>query len=79
MPRCVKWRKSMRSKRLATLALASVLLSSCDQTPTNGNYCDLAGPLWLGSTQTIDDLMQADRDLLVSIVIHNETWADNCR
>jgi len=44
-----------------------------------GNYCDLASPLWLGSTQTIDNLMQADRDLLVGIVIHNETWADNCQ
>ena len=61
------------------LALASGLLSSCAQTPTSSNYCDLAGPLWLGSTQTIDSLMQADRDLLVGIVIHNETWADNCQ
>ena len=61
------------------LALASGLLSSCAQTPTSGNYCDLAGPLWLGSTQTIDDLMQADRDLLVGIVIHNETWSDTCQ
>jgi len=69
----------MRSKLLAMLALASGLLSGCAQTPTNGNYCDLAGPLWLGSTQTIDDLMQADRDLLIDIVIHNETWADTCQ
>ena len=60
------------------LALGSGLLSSCAQTPT-GNYCDLAGPLWLGSTQTIDTLMQEDRDLLVGIVIHNETWADACQ
>jgi len=60
-------------------ALASGLLASCAQTPTNGNYCDLAEPLWLGSTQTIDTLMQADRDLLVNIVIHNETWADTCQ
>ena len=60
------------------LALVSVLVSGCTQTPT-GNYCDLAGPLWLGSTQTIDNLMQADRDLLVGIVIHNETWADTCQ
>ena len=63
---------------MATLALASVLLAGCAQTPT-GNYCDLASPLWLGSTQTIATLMQADRDLLVGIVIHNETWADNCQ
>jgi len=69
----------MKSKLLATLASVSVLLGGCAQTPTNGNYCDLAGPLWLGSTQTIDSLMQADRDLLVGIVIHNETWADNCQ
>ena len=60
------------------LALASGLVSSCAQTPT-GNYCDLASPLWLGSTQTIDSLMQSDRDLLVGIVVHNETWADNCQ
>ena len=60
-------------------ALASVLLAGCAQTPISGNYCDLARPIWLGSTQTIDDLMQADRDLLVDIVIHNETWADNCQ
>ena len=61
------------------LALASVLPAGCAQTPTSGNYCDLASPLWLGSTQTIDGLMQADRELLVGIVIHNETWADNCQ
>ena len=61
------------------LAFLSVLLSGCAQTPTNGNYCDLAGPLWIGSTQTIDSLMQTDRDLLVGIVIHNETWADTCQ
>jgi len=61
------------------LAFLSGQLSGCAQTPTNGNYCDLAGPLWLGSTQTIDTLMQADRDLLVGIVIHNETWADTCQ
>ena len=60
------------------LALASGLLSGCAQMPT-GNYCDLARPLWIGSTQTIDTLMQADRDLLVGIVIHNETWADTCQ
>lgn len=68
----------MISKRLATLALGIALLSGCVH-PTNGNYCDLAGPLWLGSTQTIDNLMQSDRDLLVGIVIHNETWSDNCQ
>ena len=69
----------MMSKLSAMLALASALLAGCAQTPTSGNYCDLASPLWLGSTQTIDDLMQADRDLLVGIVIHNETWADTCQ
>ena len=60
-------------------ALASVLLAGCAQTTTSGNYCDLARPLWLSSTQTIDNLMREDRDLLVGIVIHNETWADNCQ
>ena len=68
----------MRLRHWAMLAFLSGQLAGCAQMPT-GNYCDLASPLWLGSTQTIDNLMQADRDLLVSIVIHNETWADNCQ
>ena len=60
------------------LAFLSGQLAGCAQTPT-GNYCDLASPLWLGSTQTIDNLIQSDRDLLVGIVTHNETWADTCQ
>jgi hypothetical protein len=69
----------MRLRRWAMLAFLGGQLAGCAQTPTNGNYCDLARPLWIGSTQTIDSLMQTDRDLLVGIVIHNETWADTCQ
>jgi hypothetical protein len=35
----------MRLRQWAMLAFLSGLLSGCAQTPTNGNYCDLASPL----------------------------------
>ena len=69
----------MTSKHWATLALASALLSGCAQTPTNGNYCDLARPLRFDSQQTIDTLMAQDRGLLVGIVVNNETWDQFCK
>ena len=69
----------MMFTRLATLAWVSALLSSCAQTPTNGNYCDLARPLQFGSQQTIDTLMAQDRGLLVGIVVNNETWDQFCK
>ena len=69
----------MKSKHWATLALGSALLSGCAQTPTNGNYCDLAKPLQFSSQQTIDTLMAQDRGLLVGIVVNNETWDQFCK
>ena len=69
----------MTSKHWATLAWVSVLLSGCAQTPTSGNYCDLARPLQFSSQQTIDTLMAQDRGLLVGIVVNNETWDQFCK
>ena len=69
----------MRLRRWAMLAFLGGQLAGCAQTPTNGNYCDLARPLQFGSQQTIDTLMAQDRGLLVGIVVNNETWDQFCK
>ena len=61
------------------LAFLGGQLAGCAQTPTNGNYCDLAKPLQFESQQTIDTLMAQDRGLLVGIVVNNETWDQFCK
>lgn len=42
------------------------------------SYCDVSSPLLFGGEETIDNLMQKDRRLLVDIMIHNQTWERLC-
>ena len=67
----------MKSKLLMTLGLLSVLLSGCAKI-TGGSYCDLAKPHLFKSSDTVDILMQYDRQLLTDTIVHNETHARIC-
>ena len=58
-----------------TLTLPTVLVSGC----VVGDYCDIASELYFGSDQTVEWLVENDRDLLEGIVIHNETTTRICR
>lgn len=55
------------------LALAAVLLAGCETVVQIDTYCDIATPQLFGSEQTIEWLLKNDRDLLVDVIVHNET------
>jgi hypothetical protein len=52
-------------------------LSGCASLTVN-NYCDIASPHYFKSSDTVDILMQYDRDLLTKTVVHNETYERIC-
>lgn len=53
------------------LGCLSVLVSGCG-IRTDG-YCDIASPLIMDSQRTVSWLVNNDRGLLVSVLVHNET------
>lgn len=55
-----------------------VLLSGCE-TINNDSYCDLTSPLYFNSTNTVDSLVDTDKELLQDIITHNETWERICK
>lgn len=59
------------------LALASVLVGGCASVTAN-NYCDIASPMHFGQQSTVDWLLRNDRQLLVEIVVNNETHERLC-
>jgi len=67
----------MKLKLLMMMGSLSVLLSGC-ATITGGSYCDLAKPHMFKSSDTVDILMQYDRQLLTDTIVHNETHARIC-
>jgi len=57
------------------LACATVLAAGCAATPSSGNYCDIAAPIWWDSAEDLD----ATPDPIVrKIVEHNETVMALC-
>lgn len=60
------------------LALLPVLLSGCARIEWADTYCDVAEIHEFGSEETIAWLLENDRDLLVSVVVHNETKERLC-
>jgi hypothetical protein len=60
------------------LVSASVLLSGCASLATN-SYCDVASPMRFGTQSTVDWLLRNDRQLLVEIVVNNETHERLCQ
>lgn len=60
------------------LVLASVLVGGCANLATN-SYCDVASPMHFGQQSTVDWLLRNDRQLLVEIVVNNETHERLCQ
>lgn len=65
-------------KRSTMLALPLALLSGCARIEFADTYCDVAEVHQFGGEETISWLLRNDRDLLVSIVVHNETRKRLC-
>ena len=61
-----------------TMALLAVPLAGCAKI-TGDTYCDIASPLHFDSEATPEWLLKHDRDLLVDIVVHNETNERLCK
>ena len=60
------------------LALPLALLSGCARIEWSDTYCDVAEIHKFSSEETIAWLLENDRDLLVSVVVHNETKERLC-
>lgn len=58
------------------LGLLSALLSGCARVTTE---CDWTRIIRFSSQQTIDWLLQNDRQLLAEVVAHNEAKQEVCR
>lgn len=55
---------------------ATALLAGCE-TPS-GDYCDIAKPIYFESQQTVDWLLDNDRQALTEITVHNEQMERLC-
>jgi hypothetical protein len=58
-------------------ACASALLAGCGIRMTD-SYCDVAKPHFFSSQDTVDWLLNNDRELLVDTTVHNETYDRLC-
>lgn len=58
-----------------TLILSIALTNGCVKI-NNGDYCDIARPMYFDSAETINWLAENDRWLLQGIVAHNEITAE---
>ena len=58
----------------AILILSTVLTAGCVKI-NNGDFCDLARPMYFDNAETINWLAENDRWLLQGIVAHNEVTA----
>lgn len=54
--------------------LAFVLLAGCMHAP-DGDFCDIARPMYFDTADTINWLADNDRPLLEGVVAHNEVLA----
>lgn len=58
--------------------LAFMLLAGCASVP-QGDYCDIARPIYFDSAETINWLAENDRWMLQAVVGHNEIHKGLCR
>ena len=61
----------MATQKRLILVVASLLLAGCVKI-NNGDFCDIARPMYFDSAETINWLAENDRWLLQGIVAHNE-------
>ena len=57
--------------------LALMLLAGCAQV-SQGDFCDIARPIYFDSADTINWLAENDRWMLQSVVAHNEIQQVMC-
>ena len=69
----------MNWTRLTIPTLLIVLLAGCGAKISGDTYCDLARPLLFDSKDTVGYLLKHDRNLLVDILVSNETSARVCK
>ena len=62
----------------ATLILSTALMSGC-AAKIDGDFCDLARPIYFDSAETINWLAKNDIWMLQSVVAHNEIQRSMCR
>lgn len=67
----------MLKLRMAILPLIALSLAGC-AARIDGDFCDLARPIYFDSAETINWLAENDRWMLQSVVAHNEVTA-RCR
>jgi len=67
----------MKLKHLMMVSCTAALLSGCVTTKSN-SYCDITSPMYFNKEDVVDYLSEQDKDLLESIIIHNETWEKIC-
>jgi len=61
-----------------TLTLLTVLISGCAKI-SGDTYCDLASPMYFDNQDTVDYLLHQDKNLLLDVLIHNETHQKVCK
>ena len=54
-----------------------MLISGCAKI-TNDSYCDVAYPMYFEDDHTIDVLEEHDRELMIDVLVHNETYEKLC-
>jgi hypothetical protein len=64
----------MAKKKGLTLAVLATLTSGC-AAKIDGDFCDIARPMYFDNADTINWLADNDRWLLQGIVAHNEITA----
>lgn len=61
-----------------TLILLTAQASGCAKIQ-NDSYCDVAGPIYFGDEASLHWLMEHDRQLVMDVVVNNETYEALCK
>lgn len=67
----------MKSKLLVLMLCVTGLVSGC--VKPQGNYCDIASPIYFDSEDAIREIYASDPGVLQRIVTHNEVFAQMCQ
>ena len=69
----------MNWKRATIPILLTALLGGCGAKISGDPYCDLTRPLLFDGKDTVTYLLKHDRNLLVDILVQNETSSRVCK
>ena len=68
----------MKYLSLTILTSLIALVGGCGATINGDTYCDVASPIYFNGPEGIDMLMRNDKELLVDVMVHNETHERIC-